>query len=304
MVTREELTWFLNHHVELSDEEQDALHQRMHDAAQGSPEWIEARNELVAGFYKIVVKVARKYAGRQSPLEDLIQEGVTGLMRACDKFEPSRGIKFLTYAYWWIVQRMQCYRRDQFTMHSHRKNDLALIRSVARESVALSHRLGRTPTDAELSDSTGVGEWEIRFLRSLTHDFRFEFRRNGGPEFGNIFLSKDAARSTVDDDVLVRRLKAVCTERELDILASRLGLFNQEQQTLEEIAPRLGISRERVRQIESNALLSVARVISSWGYVTEPADIERLNRLAREARNKDHKTGERLLRQLRSESKV
>jgi RNA polymerase primary sigma factor len=222
---------------------------------------IEAQEHMLQANLRLVIHVAKRYRGRGVPLLDLIQEGNMGLMRAVEKFEPQRGFKFVTYAHWWVRQaisravmeqnrtvRLPNYvieRRNKLRTVTDRLYNAANHAPTIQE---LSQVLGWTPQ--EIVDLQAVGQPILGLNTPVTHDGKalvdiIEDTQAQPPEARHA----EAQLHQLLTDCLAR-----LTEREAFILRLRFGLESTHAHTLQEIANMLGLSRERVRQIEHQAL--------------------------------------------------
>jgi RNA polymerase primary sigma factor len=220
-----------------------------------------ARTQMVNANLRLVIRVAKRYRGRGVPLLDLIQEGNMGLMRAVDKFEPRRGLKFITYAYWWVRQAI---RRAVFaqgrTIHvpAHvAEREYKLHRAADR----LGSAHGQSPTVQELSAALGWTPREVELLHAAGQPIirLFQPATDDGSMLADILKDTQAPKpdQCLDAAQLQHRV-AVClaslTDREACVLRLRYGLGSDHPQTLQAVGDLLGISRERVRQLETQAL--------------------------------------------------
>jgi RNA polymerase primary sigma factor len=222
----------------------------------------EAREHLGRANTRLVVSIAKRYMGQGLPFPDLIQEGNVGLMRAVDKYDYSRGNRFSTYATWWIRQAItralaQKTRTIRIPLHMTER-----IRQMYRTAQVLEQELGRRPTPEEIAEEMNLPADSVRGMMDASqHAIALErpVGDDGDSEFGDFIEDQDtpAPAEAAAHHLLQETIEEVLSEltpRQAHILRLRFGLGGGEQHTLEEIANKFGLSRERIRQLEKEAL--------------------------------------------------
>ena len=221
-----------------------------------------ARAKLIRGNLRLVVKIAHDFKGHGVPLLDLISEGNIGLMRAVDKFDPTKGAKLSSYAAWWIKQSM---RRALASQARTIRIPISSARKISRIQAArtnLTAKLGREPTGGEIAREVNLTERTVTGLtvgRTTTVSLQAPIQPGEKGELRDIIPDESAiAPDTLleDDETLERVLRLVSRldEREQRILRLRFGLDGERPRTLEEMTRVIGRSRERIRQLQKQAL--------------------------------------------------
>lgn len=221
-----------------------------------------SRQRLIRSNLRLAVHIARRYANRGIPMSDVIQDANVGLIKAVERFDPTKGFRFSTYAYWWISEEVKrCMKRGTRLVHTP-ENVVDEIRLLQRTSLMLHQTLGRTPSQSELAREIEVSPsriGELRALATMELSVDLPVGAEGGITLGDSLSAGD--RSSPDHDMAQRdRKRALAallgelSSREKDVLARRYGLGLPEPETLQVISDDLGISRERVRQIEKGAI--------------------------------------------------
>jgi RNA polymerase primary sigma factor len=222
----------------------------------------EAKRQLLESNLRLVVSIAKRHANRGLSMLDLIQEGNIGLMKAVDRFQFRRGFKFSTYATWWIRQSISRAVADYGRTIRLPVHVIESLNRLQRERRTLAADLGREPTPAELAKRMGikVGKVEL-LLDAARHPASLDQPIGEGEETELGHLVRDTAARSPEEAAMqgelaseVERAMAPLNEREREVMRLRFGLGTEREHTLEEIGRRLSITRERVRQLEAQAL--------------------------------------------------
>jgi RNA polymerase primary sigma factor len=224
----------------------------------------EAAERLVTANLRFVISYVKKYQGRGLGLAELVCIGNEGLLKAVKKFDPDKGVKFISYAVWWIRQTVLQALAEQTRSVRIPLNQNSNLVKLSRTETALTQILGRTPTDQEIADEMGEPVETVRALRrvaasELSLDAPIDRGDRDSASVGERFAGAEAedieetVESQAQREFLDRMFEKYLTERERKILYLYYGLDDGEERTLEEIGSLLGVTRERIRQIRNRA---------------------------------------------------
>ncbi len=224
---------------------------------------VAAQEKLARHNVRFVVSVAKKFQNRGVPLVDLIGEGNLGLMTAARKFDPDRGVKFISYAVWWIRQAVQAAIARHGRPVRVPLNRTADLSRLGRTTTLLKDKLGRMPTTEELARATGLTVEAVRSLSALnTEAVRLDHptRDGDGKRADRAVLRPRPGRHRFGHDrqlarpMTSRRRWRPCRPRDAKVLRLYFGLDDGNSRTLEEIGRMMGVTRERIRQLRDRAL--------------------------------------------------
>jgi len=230
----------------------------------------EARTLMISANLRLVIKIAHDYANLGLPLLDLVSEGNIGLMRAVERFDPAKGGKLSTYAAWWIKQSIKRALANQsktIRLPVHLVDKISKMNRVASQ---MSEELGREPTDDELAEELGLSPRSVSQLKMASirpASLNAPINVDDSTELGDLVGDEDARtpfeflrdRNLRDE---LPDLLAILDPRERTIIFQRFGLDGARPKTLEEVGKKLGVTRERIRQIQNIALMKLRRALS------------------------------------------
>jgi RNA polymerase primary sigma factor len=228
-----------------------------------------AREQMITANLRLVVKIARDYENLGLPLLDLINEGNIGLMKGVERFDPDRGAKLSTYAAWWIKQSIMSALANQSKTIRLPAHVVERVGKMRRAEMKLQDILRREPTDQELGQEVGLDARRVRRYREAARapiSLDAPLGDDESEKISEVVADPNAAapfeRLLKENDAgLVREALAILTERETRILAMRFGLDDQAPKTLEEVGAHFQVSRERIRQIQDEALRKMRKRI-------------------------------------------
>jgi len=231
-------------------------------------DWI-AREQLIKANLRLVVKIARDYAGVGLPLLDLISEGNVGLMKAVERFDPAKGGRLSTYGSWWIKQAITRALTNQsktIRLPTHLVDKLSKMR---RTALRLQEELGREPADEELGEELGVTASRVAQMRTAATRPASLDAPIGDEDSNNLAdVVQDESAHTpyeqLEEKTVTRMVQEMVKKlnmREAAILRARFGLGGGPEQTLDEVARKFGVTRERVRQLQNIALKRLRKMM-------------------------------------------
>ncbi|MEI6861449.1 MAG: RNA polymerase sigma factor RpoD/SigA [Verrucomicrobiota bacterium] len=243
-----------------------------------------ARDHMISANLRLVVKIAMDYKDFGLPLLDLISEGNLGLIKAVERFDPSKGGKLSTYAAWWIKQSIKRALANQsktIRLPVHLVDKISKMRKTAMK---LTEALGREPTDEELAIELQIPTAKVAHLKSVSVrpaslDAPIGQDGDSGATFGDLVSDENAVnpydglRTKNFNADLHERINAL-DRREAEIIRLRFGLDGRDELTLEEVGQRFHVTRERIRQLEYLALSKMRRALTKHETIRTPAEVE------------------------------
>lgn len=251
----------------LSAKEEVDLNKRI---KRGGKDAEQARKQMIRANLRLVINIAKRYMHLGTPLLDLIEEGNLGLMKAVDKFDAKKGFRFSTYGAWWIKQSITRSLSEQGKMIRVPVYMTELITKWKKNKEQLSQKLKRVPTDEEIAKKVGVPREKIEqinfWMTTSTSSLEAPIGEDSENQVSDLIedqnaTSPDEGIEKMFDKERVKYLLEVMSTRERKILDMRFGLEDSKPQTLAEVAKKLGVSRERVRQIEEAALKKLKKFV-------------------------------------------
>ena len=232
----------------------------------------EARKKMITANLRLVVKIAQDYSNIGLSLLDLINEGNIGLMKAVERFDPSKGGKLSTYASWWIKQSIKRALANQSKTIRLPVHMVDRVTQIRRTTQQLSEKLGREPSDEELAEEMKIPVSRITHLKSVSKkpaSLDSPINDEDGTNLGDLVpdekstspLEKLQSKSLVGD---VDKVLSTLEPREADIIRLRFGLEGRDPKTLEEVGEQIGITRERVRQLQEQAIRQLRKSMSKF----------------------------------------
>ena len=237
-----------------------------------------ARERMINANLRLVVTIARDYVNLGLPLVDLISEGSIGLMKAVDRFDPEKGVKLSTYAIWWIKRAIKNALSNQSKTIRLPARTIEKISRMRRVSAQMGSELGREPTEDELSEELGIATEKVARLRSVGlrpesldapvgDDEQTELGENVRDEQTQTPFESLSEKDFSDQ---IDRLLKSLNKREATIIAQRFGLNGTTAKPLEQVAEMIGVTRERVRQVEITALAKLRHAFRRQLDLLEP----------------------------------
>ncbi|MBN2830662.1 MAG: sigma-70 family RNA polymerase sigma factor [Candidatus Omnitrophica bacterium] len=230
----------------------------------------QARKKMIQSNLRLVINIAKRYMRLGTPFLDLIEEGNLGLMKAVDKFNPGKGFRFSTYAAWWIKQGITRSLSEQEKMIRVPVYMNDIITKWRKNKERLTQKLKRTPTDLEIAKKIKIPKDKIGqinfWMSTTTSSLDSPIGEDSKGKVSDLIedetaIQPDSSIEHMLDKERVENLLEIMSDREREILDMRFGLVDKRPCTLAEVAKKLGVSRERIRQIEETALRKIRKFV-------------------------------------------